>query len=481
MRAAPKFALSLMLLVWECPWECRAYHWPFADRFANGTLDMPLDIDCNTAGLPRTPGEVKAQTFGPLTSYNAHDRPSLATRFNSGYIAGGVQPQAPAEQISVAMTLLTLVELDAPGQTFTVDVVLRMIWMDERLQFNASCFQPDTFDSANYDIAEQANLWTPNLFPDNLISMTINTAHSGIWVRSDGRVWWARQMRWVLGCSMDFTNMPFDTQVCQARLSDFLYDASAVRPIVPDGTEFVAGFDAIIQPSCNERGGTIEWVVSGLTGEYPVGTVSEAVVDTPVLDLVFTMTRHPGYWISNLVVPMVIVVILSWFSFFISRTAPPARVAVPIIAFLSISNLTNSVLRSLPRLEGSVWLLDLLFISAVFVFISAFEYALVAILFRAEARITKVLASEPPPTKKEDVEVTIAEEVIESRKIASMGRMDRLLVRAGGKGHKAAMWIQDQHLDIFCRWTYLCTYLIVVIVYFQRVARVAAPTPWHAC
>ena len=94
---------------------------------------------CTTASatsFPRTPGEVKAVTFG-LASYNTHDRPGVAAKS----AARGVT--APAEKIYVAMNVLSLIEVNTKSQTFTVDVVLRLIWQDDRMIFNATCFQPD--------------------------------------------------------------------------------------------------------------------------------------------------------------------------------------------------------------------------------------------------------------------------------------------------------------------------------------------------
>lgn len=36
-------------------------------------------------------------------------------------------------------------KVDTKLQTFTVDVVYRLIWRDDRLRFNLTCFQPDLF------------------------------------------------------------------------------------------------------------------------------------------------------------------------------------------------------------------------------------------------------------------------------------------------------------------------------------------------
>ena len=225
---------------------------------------------------------------------------------------------------------------------------------------------------------------------------------------------------------------------------------------------------------------------------------------------------------------MISLIIITWFSFFISRAAPPARVALPIIGFLSISNVINSVLSSLPRLDGKVWLLDLAYWSSIFVMMAAIEYALVAMLFRAQVRIERVLKNYPPPEKKEDIEdgtealprsdvdasptvlsgskeegVTSSSvslqkrlnkpkspnqaglEKTHERSIAEgrdeairsqLGPFDRMLLNKRNK-----MRIQDQHLDIFCRYAYPISFMIVLGCFFARVADVAEAKPYHAC
>ena len=60
----------------------------------------------------------------------------------------------------------------------------------------------------------------------------------------------------------------------------------------PDGSDFTGNIDSIFLNSCNERGGSLEWVLSSLTGVKPTGDQSAAMVATPVLDLTFGMTRR---------------------------------------------------------------------------------------------------------------------------------------------------------------------------------------------
>ena len=70
--------------------------------------------------------------------------------------------------------------------------------------------------------------------------------------------------------------------------------------------------------------------------------------------------------------------------------AVPARVALSVIGLLTLTNVSNAISASLPRLSGKVWLLDMLTWSIAFIAYASFEFTIVNMLFRIEHRIDKV-------------------------------------------------------------------------------------------
>eukprot|EP00966_Prymnesium_polylepis_P002221 51199-Prymnesium_polylepis.1 len=73
--------------------------------------------------------------------------------------------------------------------------------------------------------------------------------------------------------------------------------------------------------------------------------------------------------------PVILLVIISWASFFISRYAVPARVTLCLVCYLTLSNTRTSILLLLPRVSYHVRLLALVDRSMYFVFASILEYA----------------------------------------------------------------------------------------------------------
>ncbi len=69
----------------------------------------------------------------------------------------------------------------------------------------------------------------------------------------------------------------------------------------------------------------------------------------PCLEAQFFLSRLMGYYLIQTYVPSLLIVILSWVSFWISADASPARVALGITTVLTMTTQSSGVLQSLPK------------------------------------------------------------------------------------------------------------------------------------
>ena len=102
---------------------------------------------------------------------------------------------------------------------------------------------------------------------------------------------------------------------------------------------------------------------------------------------------------------MILFVLVSYSSFYISRAAAPARVGATVVSFLVIMNFNANVLNQIPKVDYDVRLLTFLYLSMWFCAFAVFEYGLVNMLFRIEARVDKArdkAEAEAGITKMED-------------------------------------------------------------------------------
>lgn len=163
-------------------------------------LPAALGYDCT--GKPRTVAELKAQWAN--AGYDKSTRPSMATRWD-GHAGGSKPPMAPPEDIYAVYQINQLQDVDTKAQVLRLETQLRVIWFDQRLKFDADCLQLDAFNSIafiNEDL--EKIIWVPDLYFDNEAHLS-QTWRNGMYVRPDGRVWWARIFYQHVSCIMDFT------------------------------------------------------------------------------------------------------------------------------------------------------------------------------------------------------------------------------------------------------------------------------------
>jgi len=108
----------------------------------------------------------------------------------------------------------------------------------------------------------------------------------------------------------------------------------------------------------------------------------------PCLEIRFELARDIGYYLIQVYVPTVLIVMLSWVSFWINAESSPARVTIGLLTVLTTTTTSNGARASLPRVSYikaiDVWLI----VCLTFVFTSLIEYALVNVLVRRPATIT---------------------------------------------------------------------------------------------
>ncbi len=96
--------------------------------------------------------------------------------------------------------------------------------------------------------------------------------------------------------------------------------------------------------------------------------------------------RSLGYYIIQIYVPSTLIVVLSWVSFWLSREAVPARVALGITTVLTMTTLISSTNAALPKISYLKSIDVYLVTCFVTVFASLLEYAAVSYIGNRQKR-----------------------------------------------------------------------------------------------
>jgi hypothetical protein len=303
----------------------------FPERAAGYTLEIRA-----AAG---TEGAVTAGDFRALLSLNA---PEVLT--GAAAPTGDRVLKTPTD-VKVGIRIERISDIDSQGEDFTVLGSMRMDWTDPRLAFSPdSCgCEVKIYTEKEFDrfLADVKSVWPDFVFFNQQGNRWVQSRAAAIW--PDGRARYGESFTLTYQADFDFRKFPFDTQRFPIYL-DMLLPANTYT--VSD----LPGYSAI-----NPEHGEDEYIITDFTTAAEI--VEGRVTDVPVarFSFIFDAPRHQVYYILQVFVPILLIILISWFTFFLrdySRRIEAS--AANILLFIAFSfSLTDNY----PRL-GYITFLD---------------------------------------------------------------------------------------------------------------------------
>ncbi|XP_006629541.2 glycine receptor, beta b isoform X2 [Lepisosteus oculatus] len=286
---------------------------------------------------------------------------------------------------------------------YRVNIFLRQRWNDPRLRL------PTDFksDALTVDPKMFKCLWKPDLFfanEKNANFHDVTQENILLFIYRNGDVLLSMRLSVTLSCPLDLTLFPMDTQRCKMQLESFGYTTDDLRFIWQSGDP--VQMEQIALPQFDIKQEDIEY---GNCTKYYKGTGYYTCVE-----VIFTLRRQVGFYMMGVYGPTLLIVVLSWLSFWINPDASAARVPLGIFSVLSLSSECTSLASELPKVSYvkaiDIWLIACL----LFGFASLVEYAVVQVMLNSPKRIeaekakmaSKEQAEGKAPAKKNTVNGT---------------------------------------------------------------------------
>ncbi|CAN2387677.1 Belongs to the ligand-gated ion channel (TC 1.A.9) family [Pristimantis euphronides] len=257
---------------------------------------------------------------------------------------------------------------------FTMTLYLRHYWKDERLSFQSTNNRSMTFDGRLIK-----KIWVPDVFfVHSKRSFIHDTTMENIMLRvyPDGNVLFSLRITVSAMCFMDFSRFPLDTQNCSLELESYAYNEDDLMLYWKRGNESLKTDEhiSLSQFFIEEFSAS-----SGLALYSSTGWYNRLFIN-------FILRRHIFFFVLQTYFPAMLMVMLSWVSFWIDRRAVPARVSLGITTVLTMSTIITGVSASMPQVSYIKAVDVYLWISFLFVFLSVIEYAAVNYLTTVEER-----------------------------------------------------------------------------------------------
>ena len=260
-----------------------------------------------------------------------------------GEIGGSDVIKEPIE-VAIGIRIEQIVDVNQESEYFTVVATTQMEWTDPALAFNpeeCSCdflsFEGDEFN--NY-ITERKARWP---------SYTYQNQQGNRWVQNhvvtlfpDGRGRYAERFTTNFQVDFDFRKFPFDRE-------EFFIHTILILPEELYTYVDMEGFSDI-----NPEHGEDEFDLTGFATEIDSVVGSNGLIHSG-FKLIFAAPRHLNYYILNIFTPILLIVAVSWITFFLKDYGRRIEVAsANLLLFIAFS---WSLADNYPRL-GYITFLD---------------------------------------------------------------------------------------------------------------------------
>ncbi|OXA53523.1 Gamma-aminobutyric acid receptor subunit beta [Folsomia candida] len=251
--------------------------------------------------------------------YPSHQELKLLSKNITGILDGfskkydrRVRPNYGDEPVEVGVTLyvLSLSAISEVLMDFTLDFYFRQMWKDSRLAFSG----PETVKTLSVGSEFLKQIWVPDTFFVNEKTSyfhTATTSNEFLRISNEGDITRSLRLTVTATCAMDLKYFPMDSQLCNIEIESFGYTMADIRYKWAKGAGSVGMSEEVSLPQFKVLGfrqKSFEIALS--TGNYSR------------LACEIQFVRSMGYYLIQIYIPSMLIVCISWVSFWVNRNGP---------------------------------------------------------------------------------------------------------------------------------------------------------------
>jgi len=277
--------------------------------------------------------------------------------------------------VSCQLFVASLSSINTENMDYVTDTYLRQKWSDPRLAHEDIKSPLDLADPNLVKAIWKPEVYFPNAKEANFQFVTVPNVL--IRIHPNGEILYILRLRLKFSCMMELSRYPLDTQVCQMQISSFskttkelllTWESKDDKPVIVADDLRMPQFEMqkIASDKCHE---------TNHMGNYSC------------LVAKFHLHRSIGFHLIQSYLPSILIVAISWVSFWMDVDCVPARVTLGVITLLSVSSQVRGT--SLPQTSYvkaiDVWM----GVCTAFVFAALVEFTFVNYLWRKTSTSTR--------------------------------------------------------------------------------------------
>ncbi|XP_071444190.1 glycine receptor subunit alpha-3-like [Hetaerina americana] len=282
----------------------------------------------------------------------------------------------PTNQFNNATTVICELYIRSFGSIspvtmdYEVDLYLRQKWQDERLK-HAEITEALDLNDPNLVKA----IWKPEVYFPNAKHAEfqyVTVPNVLVRINPDGGILYMLRLKLTFSCMMDLAKFPLDSQICTMEVASFSKTIEELRLEWKNSNPVIMG-KGLRMPQFE----IVDIVASDCQESFQIGNYSCLVAE-------FYLSRSVGFHLVQSYLPTILIVVISWVSFWMDVDSVPGRTTLGVTTLLAVSSQSSGIQSGLPQVSYvkaiDVWMGT----CSAFVFCALLEFTIVNYMWRRQ-------------------------------------------------------------------------------------------------
>jgi Neurotransmitter-gated ion-channel ligand binding domain/Neurotransmitter-gated ion-channel transmembrane region len=271
------------------------------------------------------------------------------------------RPEAEAGPTKVGYVIWIgdITQIDSAAQTFSANLVIFLRWRDPQLAHAGPGTKQFALDS----------VWNPRLVIANEAGEVERSLPEVVDVAPDGTVIYRQRLIGSFAQSLNLRAFPFDHDTFRVQIVTLGYRPEEIE-LAPDARALAAGMPEGV--GLAEKLTIQDWRIKSVGSHvhpYPLAPRLELAA----FSFEFTAARNANHFVIKVIIPLILIVMMSWAVFWIEPNDANTQMAVAVTAMLTLIAYRFAVDADVPRLPYLTRLDAFILMSSVLVFLSLIQ------------------------------------------------------------------------------------------------------------
>lgn len=280
----------------------------------------------------------------------------LIANGQDGTFTRGIPVEEKPLKVQIGFNLMDITDISEKQETIDFDGAIYLNWMDSRLAYDQveagmPDFKPGDYRRAprriyqgDYAVKELFEAWRPYIvIPNGIGDRSITNMTISVW--PDGKVEYSETFYAKIETPMDLRMFPFDKHALEIYFHPINYRSDELK-LIPDDQ---------LARNWNKNTGIAQWVQGKIIMDEAITEIAyfDETTDTiSEFSVVINIERKPLHVLVSIILPLVILVSLTWCVFWIDEgDSAFARVNILFIGILSVITYYFIIQDNIPKIS----------------------------------------------------------------------------------------------------------------------------------